>query len=55
MILTLAGFLVVVLFAAILFYALYQRRDVKAGVKIPFAAFFFETTNRRDDPPKDRK
>jgi hypothetical protein len=53
--LTLAGFLVVVLFAAILFYSLYQRRDVKAGVKIPFATFFFESTDRRNDPPKDQK
>ncbi len=53
--LTLVGCLVVVLFAAIVFYALYQRRDVKAGVKIPFVAFFFETTDPRDDPPEERK
>jgi hypothetical protein len=47
--LTLVGCLVVLLFAALLFYALYQRRDVKAGLKIPFAAFFFEATDRKDD------
>ncbi len=43
-----AGFLL--LFAAIVFYALRQGRDVKAGVKIPFAAFFFETKDRKDAP-----
>ncbi len=39
-----------VLFVGIVLYALYQRRDVKVGLKIPFAAFFFETMKRRDHP-----
>ncbi len=43
---------VVLVFAGIVVYALYQRREVKAGLKIPGAAFFFEATGRVDGPVK---
>lgn len=31
-------------------YALYHRREVKVGLKIPFAAFFFEAKDHQDSP-----
>ncbi len=43
---------VVLVFAGIVVYALHQRREVKAGLKIPGAAFFFEATGRGDDPAR---
>ena len=43
---------VVLVFAGIVVYALYQRREVKAGLKIPGAAFLFESTGRGDGPAK---
>ncbi len=54
----LVGYLVVatiVLFAAIVLYALYQRREVKAGLKIPFATFFFEAKDREHNPQTAKK
>jgi hypothetical protein len=46
---------VILLFTGIILYALYQRRDVKAGLKIPFATFFFEAKDRGDDPESLKK
>jgi hypothetical protein len=43
---------VVLVFAGIVVYALHQRREVKAGLKILGAAFFFEATGRGDAPAK---
>jgi hypothetical protein len=37
---------------AIIGYALYQRREVKVGLKIPFVAFFFEAKDHEDGPAK---
>ena len=46
-------FLVVVaIFAAIVVYALYQRREVRAGLKILGATFFFEAKESRNEPVK---
>ena len=36
---------VLVLFFAIVIYAVYRRCELKAGLKIPFAALFFEVKN----------
>ncbi len=46
---------VIVLFAAIVLYALHQKREVKAGLKIPFATFFFEAKGHGDDPQPAKK
>jgi hypothetical protein len=45
------GCLAVVLFAGIVAYALYQRREVRAGLKIPGAAFFFEAKDHEQGGP----
>ena len=42
--------LVLVVFGVIVTLALHQRRDVKAGFKIPFATFFFEASGQEKDP-----
>jgi hypothetical protein len=47
--------LVVLIFAGIVVYALYQRREVKAGLKIPGATFFFEAKGSGDEPVKKAK
>jgi hypothetical protein len=39
---------VIVLFGVIVLRALGQGRDVKAGLKIPFAAFFLEVSDHDD-------
>ncbi len=44
--------LMIVLFGVIVLRALNQRRNVKAGLKIPFATFFFEATDHDDLSPK---
>ncbi len=44
--------LVVVLFGVLVLRALSQGRDVKAGLKIPFATFFFEVSDHGKVPPK---
>lgn len=36
---------VLVLFSATVIYAVYSRCELKAGLKIPFAALFFEVKN----------
>ena len=55
----LIGWLVAVpilLFAGLFIYVLHQRRDVKAGLKIPFVAtFFFEVKDRGNDPESLKK
>jgi len=38
------------LFGVIVTLALHQRRNVKAGFKIPFATFFFEASDNEKDP-----
>ena len=43
---------VILVFAGIVVYALYQRREVKAGLKIPGATFFFRATGGVDGPHK---
>jgi hypothetical protein len=48
--LLLVCFIVVLIFAAIIVYALYQRREVRAGLKIPGASFFFEAKGSADEP-----
>lgn len=35
-----------VVFAIIVFYALYRNRDIKALLKLPFAVFSFEAKGR---------
>jgi hypothetical protein len=45
---TLVGCLAFLLFAAIVFYALYQRRDVRADLKTPFASLSFEAKDHDD-------
>jgi hypothetical protein len=37
-------------FSGIVVYALYQRREVKAGLKIPGASFFFEAKGPGNEP-----
>jgi hypothetical protein len=53
-----AAFLVfvVLLSAGILLYALSRKREVKAGLKIPFATFFFEASDNGVDvrPEKNK-
>jgi hypothetical protein len=44
--------LIIVLFGVIVLRALNQRRNVKAGLKIPFATFFFEASDQGDLSPK---
>ena len=39
----------------IVLYALHQKRDVKAGLKIPFASFLFEAKDHRDNPESLKK
>jgi hypothetical protein len=46
---------IALLVAGIILYALYLRRDVKAGLKIPFATFFFEAKEHRDDSESLKK
>jgi hypothetical protein len=41
-----------VLFGLIVLRALNQGRDVKAGLKIPFATFFFEASDHDKFSPK---
>lgn len=38
------------LFGVVVTLALCQRRNVKAGIKIPFATFFFEASDNEKDP-----
>jgi hypothetical protein len=47
--------LVELLVAAIVLYALYKKRDVKAGLKFPFAAFFFEAKGHEQDSQPAKK
>jgi hypothetical protein len=42
--------LALVLFGVIVTLALHQRRDVKAGFKIPLATFFFEASGEGKSP-----
>ena len=52
----LLGYLVVILvFAGIVVYGLYQGREVKARLRIPGVAFFFRAAGRRDAFSPDRK
>ena len=44
--------LVVVVFGVLVLRALNQGRDVKAGLKIPFATFFFEASDHDKSSPK---
>jgi hypothetical protein len=44
--------LVVLVFGVLVLRALNQGRDVKAGLKIPFATFFFEASDRHKFSPK---
>ncbi|MGA2482139.1 MAG: hypothetical protein ABSF92_03355 [Candidatus Acidiferrales bacterium] len=44
--------LMLVLFGLIVLRALNQGRDVKAGLKIPFATFFFEASDHDKFSPK---
>jgi hypothetical protein len=44
--------LVVFVFGVFVLHALNQGRDVKAGLKIPFAAFFFEASDHDKFSPK---
>ena len=46
------GWAVAAAFFAMILYALYQRRGVKVGLKIPFAAFFFEAGGHEDKSGK---
>ena len=56
--------LVVIVFGVLVLRALNQGRDVKAGLKIPFASFFFEASDHNklsaklllpSEPSKARK
>lgn len=49
MIASAAGLVFMFLCAAILLYALSRKRQVKAGLKIPFATFFFEANDNDGD------
>jgi hypothetical protein len=44
--------LMIVLFGTIVLRALNQGRDVKAGLKIPFATFFFEASDHDKSSPR---
>jgi hypothetical protein len=44
-----------VLYFGVVAYALYQGRNVKASLKVPFAVFSFETKVPRDGNAKDLK
>jgi hypothetical protein len=50
-----AAGLVFIVLAAIVLYALSRKREVKAGLKIPFITFFFEANDHGDDPRPARK
>jgi hypothetical protein len=45
-----AGLIFVVLWAAIVLYALTRKREVKAGLRIPFVTIFFEANDHGQDP-----
>jgi hypothetical protein len=48
-------FFIAVMFSGIVLYSLYQKRDVRASLKVPFVSFTFEAKDRRDDPKSLQK
>ena len=48
----LLGWAVAAAFLVMVLYALYQRLEVKVGLKIPFAAFSFEAGKHKDKQQK---
>jgi len=46
-----AAFAAIALFGVVM-YALYLRLEVKFGLKVPFAAIFFEAKDHEDGPAK---
>jgi len=46
----LLGWAVAAAIFVIIGYALYQRREVKVGLKVPFVSFFFEAKDHEDKP-----
>ena len=53
--LVLLGFLVAVQVPIIVLYALCQKHEVKAGLKIPFVAFFLEAKDRDEGHVRAKK
>jgi hypothetical protein len=49
-----AGLAFIVL-CAIVVCALFRKREIKAGIKIPFVTFFFEANDHGDGTRPDKK